>query len=200
MKGQEVLSVILISGILIGVVGSVYFWGVPLIQKNKDINTLENAEDFMRNLNTKIKNVANSGGRDQIIINVPGLVAFDGTEINLVVDTEGVIYATNAEIPLGRNPCTVQPGQQFIFGVNDPETLCVKSQKISPQSYRTTYTLSYIKLESTGVLRDFQITLKGGPRRSGSTDNTIIIENKGSASTVQNGITSIQTTVDINIV
>jgi hypothetical protein len=196
MKGQEVLSVILISGILIGVVGSVYFWGVPLIQKNKDISTLEGSEDFMRNLNTKIKNVANAGGRDQLVINVPGLVKFDGSVVELITDTEGIIYAANAEIPLGRNACTSTTG---VFGVDEPETLCVKSTKISEQAFRTDYTLKYITLQSTDVQRDYQITLTGG-LKSGSTDNRIIIENKGSSSTVQNGRTLVQTLIEINIV
>jgi hypothetical protein len=196
MKGQEVLSVILISGILIGVVGSVYFWGVPLIQKNKDISTLENSENFMRNLNTKIKNVANTGGRDQLVINVPGLLKFDGGEFQLIIDTEGVIYARDSEIPLGRNSCAATEG---VFGASDPETLCVKSVKLGEQSYRTTYTLKYITLKSSNALKDFQISLMGG-LRSGGADSTVIIENKVSTSTTQDGRTVIKTLIEINIV
>lgn len=196
MKGQEILSVVLISGILIGVVGSVYFWGVPLIQKNKDISTLENSEDFVRNLNNKIKNVANSGGRDRLIINIPGLVTFDGSEINLIVDTEGVIYASNAEIPLDINPCAMTTGT---FGIDDPEVLCVKSQKISDRSFRTTYTLKYIILQSNETIRDFQINLTGG-LQTGGLDNTVIIDNKGGTSSVVNGRTLIKALVEINII
>lgn len=198
-KGQEVLSVVLISGILIGVVGSVYFWGVPLIQKNKDISTLENAEDFVRSLNSKIKNIANSGGRDQILVNIPGLLVFDGSEFILTVDTEGIIYAAGTEIPLGRNPCA----SSFVgtFGVHDPDTLCVKSTKLSEQSYRTTYALRYITLRSSDIQRDFVITLSGS-LKSGSTDSTVVIDNKGSTSAIDSstGRTVIRTLIEINIV
>src|SRR3989338_6960866 len=87
MKGQqEALSAILISGILIGVVGSVYFWGVPLIQKNKDISILESSEAFVRGLDVKIKSVANNGGRDQMSIPVPGIVTFDGKMITMSIE------------------------------------------------------------------------------------------------------------------
>ena len=103
MKGQqEALSAVLISGILIGVVGSVYFWGIPLIQKNKDVSLLENSEAFMQTLDSKIKAVANNGGRDQIVISVPGLVRFDGEIVEFSIETEGTIYATDEEILLGR--------------------------------------------------------------------------------------------------
>ena len=37
MKGQQAISVILLTGILIVTVSSIYFWGIPLIEKNKDI-------------------------------------------------------------------------------------------------------------------------------------------------------------------
>src|SRR3990172_6128367 len=124
MKGQhEAIAVILLSGILIGVVGSVYFWGVPLIEKNKDIAILENSEKFIRNLNNKIRFVVNNGGRDQITVEIPGIVRFDPVtnSIKLVADTQGTIYATGAEIPIAKNPeCSSVEGD---FGLDDPETI-----------------------------------------------------------------------------
>ena len=64
MKGQQqVLTILLITLVLVAIVGSVYFWGLPLIQKNRDITVLKKAEDFMMNLNNKIKYVANTQSR-----------------------------------------------------------------------------------------------------------------------------------------
>lgn len=98
MKGiQEIVSAVLISGILIGIVGSVYLWGLPLIQKNRDIATMKGAEEFMKNLDEKIKFVANNGGKNQMNVNVPGIVQFNGSSIKLKIDTDGVIYATEVE-------------------------------------------------------------------------------------------------------
>ncbi|MCX6815510.1 MAG: hypothetical protein NT120_01490 [Candidatus Aenigmarchaeota archaeon] len=200
MKGQqEVISVVLISGILIGVVGSVYFWGVPLVQKNKDVALLENTESFIKSLDNKIKFVANNGGRDNIRIPALGIVRFDSTSstIEITVNTEGTIYATEAAIPLGRN--TACAATEGTFGINDQDTICVRSNKISDKNFRTIYTLSYVKLNDQEVLRSFNIKLTG-PNRSGGQDNTIVFENKGNSESLDDqGRRVITTLIDINI-
>ncbi|KHO47582.1 MAG: hypothetical protein QT00_C0002G0236 [archaeon GW2011_AR5] len=211
-KGQqEALSAVLISGILIGVVGSVYFWGVPLIQKNKDISLLETSEAFMRQLDEKIRSVANNGGRDQIIIPVPGIVSFEnvGTEldpqmeIKLTIETEGTIYATDAEIPLGRNTLSTleQSGGEFYgtWGIDDPVLFNVKSVKLRENNYRNEYTLTYIQLKNDNSLRDFKIGLTGSGAAGGQ-DKTIIMENRGDVTTPVLGRTLVTSNVEISII
>ncbi|MEM7819575.1 MAG: hypothetical protein QXD48_01980 [Candidatus Aenigmatarchaeota archaeon] len=178
MKGQhEALSIIMISGILIGVVGSVYFWGLPLIQKNKDIALLENSESFMKNLNEKIKYIANYGGRDEIKITLPVLIKFNPDKtIDLIAETYGTIYAKDAEISLGKNPSTATTG---IWGINDPEVINVKSIGLSEDMYKTVFSLRYINL-TTGT-KTYRIDLIGNAN-SGGRDHYIIIENKGTIS------------------
>ena len=203
-KGQqEALSAVLISGILIGVVGSVYFWGVPLIQKNKDVSILETSESFMRQLDEKIRSVANNGGRDHIVIPVPGIVSFDGETIRLTIETQGTIYASDAEIPLGRNTLgsLTQSGTQYYgkWGVDDPVIFNVKSIKMGENNYRNEYTLNYIELRNSKSLRDFKIGLTGSGA-SGGQDKTIIIENQGDTTTASGGRTLISSSVKISIV
>ncbi len=195
-KGQqEALSAVLISGILIGVVGSVYFWGIPLIQKNKDIALLESSEAFMRQLDEKIKSVANNGGRDQIVISVPSLVSFDGQTIKLSMETEGTIYATDAEIPLGRT--SLKPS--YVWGVDGPVLFMVKSVKLTENNYKTDYTLEYILLRNEKTLKDYKIELTGSGA-SGGLDKTIIIENIGDTTNTVDGRTLISSNVRIIIV
>ena len=203
-KGQqEALSAVLISGILIGVVGSVYFWGVPLIQKNKDISLLESSEAFMRQLDEKIRSVANNGGRDSIVISVPGIVSFDGETIRLTIETQGTIYATDAEIPLGRNSASTltQSGGALYgsWGVDDPVLFNVKSIKMGENDYRNEYTLTYIELRNSKSLRDFRIDLTGSGA-SGGQDKTIIIESQGDVTTTAAGRTLVSSNVKILIV
>ncbi len=209
MKGQqEALSVVLISGILIGVVGSVYFWGIPLIQKNKDVSLLESSEAFMRQLDIKIKSIANNGGRDQINIPVPGIVNFDGKIITLSISTDGTIYAADAQIPLGRNTDSTlnidltdptNPIKYGVWGVDEATLLNVISRKLSEDSYRNDYTIEYVELRNSRMLRDFMIALTGSPS-SGGQDKTIIIENIGDSNTVKNGRTLISSNVKISII
>lgn len=209
MKGQqEALSAILISGILIGVVGSVYFWGVPLIQKNKDISLLESSEAFMRQLDTKIKSVANNGGRDQINIPVPGIVNFDGKIITFSISTQGTIYAADAQVPLGRNTDSSlqvdltdpsNPVKYGIWGVDEATLLNVISRKLDKNSYKNDYTLEYIELRNSKTLRDFKIS-PTGPPASGGQDKTIIIESLGDFTTIVNGRTLISSNIKISII
>ncbi|MBI4174185.1 MAG: hypothetical protein HY517_00945 [Candidatus Aenigmarchaeota archaeon] len=203
-KGQqEALSAVLISGILIGVVGSVYFWGVPLIQKNKDISLLESSEAFMRQLDEKIRSVANNGGRDSIVISVPGIISFDGETIRLIIETQGTIYATDAEIPLGRNSVSTlsQSGGQLygVWGIDDPVLFNVKSIKMGENDYRNEYTLTYVELRNSKSLRDFRIDLTGSGA-SGGQDKTIILESQGDVTTTAGGRTLVSSNVKISIV
>ena len=140
MKGQETISIVLITGILLGLVGSVYLWGVPLIEKNTDVSRLESAEEFMNNLNEKIKNVATHGGREQVRIPL-GRVYFD-SNIDLSVETKNTIYDSGAWISIGKNECTKDVG---VWGVDDQDVLCVLSEEIG-EEYDTGYRLRYINL------------------------------------------------------
>ncbi len=170
MKGQETISVILITGILLGLVGSVYLWGVPLIEKNTDVSRLESAEGFMNNLNEKIKNVATHGGREQIRIPL-GRVYFE-SNIDLSVETKNTIYDSGAWISLGKNECTKEEGT---WGVDDQDVLCVLSQEIGDE-YDTGYKLRYINL--TLGTKKYKIELVGN-RDTGKEDNIIVIEGAG---------------------
>ncbi len=163
MKGQvEPLSTILMIGVLISVIGTLFLWGLPLIQKNKDISTLENTEAFVKNLNTKIKFIVNSGGRDEIPITVPGIVMFNSGEINIDIDTQGTIYSTDVWIPLGKNDCSLETG---IWGDVPPDVVCVRSQKAGENKYLTTYSLKYITLKAG--IKNYRIKLSGDAQSAG---------------------------------
>lgn len=197
LKGQhEVVTTLLITSVLIGIVGTILFWGVPLIQKSKDASVLESSEDFMKTLSSKIKFIANNGGKDQLVITVPGEVRFlpndpAGASINLVVESQGTIYATDAEIPIGRNECSRTEG---VWGVNEPEVLCLTSRKLHTSSYVTTYRLSHILLRSQGIV-SYRIVMSGREETFGQ-GHTIFLENLGT----QESGNLINTVISISIV
>ncbi len=197
LKGQhEVITTLLITGVLIGVVGSILFWGIPLIQKSKDASVLESSEEFMKALSNKIKFIANNGGKDQVVITVPGTIKFlpsdpAGPRVQLIIDSQGTIYATEAEIPLSRNECSRTEG---VWAVNEPEVLCLTSRKLGTNSYATTYRLNYILLKTEGIV-SYQIVITGRDATFGQ-GHTIYLENVG---TQQVG-NLINTIVSIDIV
>ncbi|MBI5061402.1 MAG: hypothetical protein HZB67_03740, partial [Candidatus Aenigmarchaeota archaeon] len=150
-KGQEPLTVVMMVGILIVVISSIYFWGVPLIEKNKDVASLKATESFMEELNNKVRDIANNGGREQVTIE-KGIVSFSSGSIKLFMETGGTYYAEDVWIPLGNGDCNLAG----TWGVDPPEALCVKSGKIG-SSYQTTYELRYRVLGAGS--KQYQISL-----------------------------------------
>ena len=194
MKGQQAISVILLTGILIVTVSSIYFWGIPLIEKNKDIALQENAENFMRNLAERVKYVANNPGREQIRFGMDGVLRYDGDSIELDVETKGTIYEAGGFIPLGKNNCFDINGT---WGINTPETLCVKSQLIGERSYLTTYKLSFMQLDTSGA-DAFKIQLTGNPKQSGGS-RTIILQSKGISEGIVGSKNLVKSLVDFDV-
>lgn len=114
-RGQsQIVTAVLLTGILIVLVAAAYFWGLPLIQKQRDTVVLNNMERFMSDLDQKIKRVAESGGRERIDnIEIPGeLRLIDNgynDEVRVTFTTTGQIIATGAEIFLTGDNRTVVP-------------------------------------------------------------------------------------------
>ncbi len=192
---QQALSVILISGILIGVVGSVYLWGLPLIQKNRDISQQQNAENFMKNVAERFKFVTNHGGRERLSITVPGNVVFDPVTrtLELAVETQGTTYETGTWIQLSKNGCTIQNGR---WGVDGPETLCVKSIKVG-DVYTTVYRLGFVQL-NTETLTSYKIEMSGSAS-SGSEGHTIVVQNIGTRTVIENSRNVVKTTLSVSV-
>ncbi len=174
MKGQqEVLTPILLTGIMIAVISSVYFWGMPLIEKNKDAIYLRRSETFMNNLADKIKYVAANGGREEIIFNLPGSVRFlpDENYIELTLKTDGTIYSTGGDIYFTLTSTT--PG---ILGKDEPFILKAHTSRLN-KNYLTSYSLQSIPLCSG--TRCYEIDFEGKPFEIGSGNHKIVIENVG---------------------
>jgi len=202
MKGQQqVLTTVLLTGVLITIVGSIYLWGLPLIRKNQAAATLEHAELFMKNLNEKIKFIANNGGRDQITISVPGVLGFYNSSdiippmLMLTVRSEGTIYELGGNIPLiGRN---CDANINGTWGVDKPEILCVQSSQVGKGDYTTIYFIQYRNLTSGDKI--YQINLIGDSSHAG-TDHKVVIENVGTNTISSGGNILIQTQVKITII
>jgi hypothetical protein len=68
MKGQvQVISVIMITGIIITLVGAAYFWGAPLIEKRTAVTETDIAENFILDLNGRIVSIANTGAGESTL-------------------------------------------------------------------------------------------------------------------------------------
>ena len=168
---QEAISYILMVAILVIVVATAYIWASPMIQKNRDIAILNNAHEFMKNLNEKIKSIANSGGRESISIDF-GVLTFENGIITFSIETLSTIYEPGKRIYFVKNP-TCQIYDNCVLGEDEPELFYVESRKIE-EKYYTTYYLTYRKLNSPN--QSYKISLEG-QKQVGK--GKILIEYKG---------------------
>ncbi len=71
LSGQvQPISLVIISGIVIGLIGVAYFWGIPLIEKRATITEITSAEKFVSDLNKRIKDLVKTGA-GKVEIDIP---------------------------------------------------------------------------------------------------------------------------------
>lgn len=105
-KGQsELISIILITGIIIALVTTAYFWGNPLIQEQQEFNHLNEMQNIMFELRDRIKDTARTGGSTKVQANLPADMTFvsedEYTEfpsINMFLDTQSQLIPTGDDI------------------------------------------------------------------------------------------------------
>lgn len=197
MKGQyQPLTAILITAVVLTAASSIYFWGLPIIQKSKDNINLENTENLLKTINDKIKSVAMNGNIEKTPITTPAVVTFDNVSeiISVMIKTEGTIYAEGGWIQLSENAtCLVDvPGT---LGIHVPEIMCVSSQKIAKRKYNTEFILRYRQLNIPDTGKSIRIKLVGEYSK-GSQGRQIVIKNLGHKE-INNVI---NTLIEINII
>lgn len=98
---SQIISVILITGILITVIGTTYMWGIPLIEKSQSSSENEKAESLMTMLKNKIDDVSKTGERKTVTLNLAGdLVLSEDNSLRYTIVTKGMNIASTAWVPL----------------------------------------------------------------------------------------------------
>jgi hypothetical protein len=68
MKAQSsIISVVIIAGVIVAMVGAAYIWAVPMIEKRTTITDYTLAENLMLELNDRIVEIANTGSGEATV-------------------------------------------------------------------------------------------------------------------------------------
>lgn len=103
MKSQsEILSFSLLFLVSIILIFFAFFWGKPILEKNIDGNRIILAEQFIRDLDSKIQVVSKFGGREVI-------------EFNLYGDLELIQNESYNDIIEFRMPITLELPEKWVF-------------------------------------------------------------------------------------
>jgi hypothetical protein len=154
-KAQEqVMSIVIITGIIVSLVGAAFFWGKPLIEKRTTIAEYTTIEDFVVNLNDKITDIANSGsGRHEIEIPMGALKAVaynpeNPSQGNMIF----LEYPISQPILMGSTiPVKTNNMDEIAtFGEAQPRMITM-SVKPSGSAYLMNMTLHYRELDTATV-------------------------------------------------
>lgn len=97
----QLISVVLITGVLLVIVGSTFMWGVPLIEKGQTFSDTEQAEGIMLLLKDKIDDVVETGEQKVVSLELNGdLELTDDNSLRYSIVTRGLSVASTVWVPL----------------------------------------------------------------------------------------------------
>jgi hypothetical protein len=178
LKGQsDIVGAVIIVLIAIALVGIGFGFGLPLIEKNQDRGVENRVNSFFDPANTdslsaKIKAVANSGGREEVRIDVEGVTrlypsSFSGPEKNSIEFTfqsRVSRFAVNEGwISVSGTSC---PPAMGAIGTDEPVAVCVKADNTGGGVYNITYRLQMRELEDALKRNGLRINLVQHPASS----------------------------------
>ena len=172
-----IISSIIIIGILAVITGIAYEWGMPMIQKNIDAITLNKAEDFLRQLDKKIDDVAKLGGTEELIFNLPGEISInpENNTIEFYLRTSGSIYTEGRFVCFSRN-CNLTNGT---WGKDSYSVIGAQVDQFEEYATRTTYKIIYRNLTSDTKTYILDIVTSGNATLVGSENSRLLIKKIG---------------------
>lgn len=161
----EIISVVIIIIIAMGLVSSVYMWGLPLIQKQQDAALAERVSNYFSQRNEqislpgKIEYVANNGGEETFSLDVNGLWALDPTEDSIsftffsrasnIGKSDWISLTSGAGYP---------PPSSGTIGIDKPSAVYAKADTLG-SGYNITYKIWYRQLNESSGIRGYKINL-----------------------------------------
>ena len=199
----EVVTLVLVSGIVIALVGTAYFWGKPLIEKRTAANDFSLYQRFADDLDAAVTTIANSksgseklrlpGGSLRVIPynaadpdNNSIIVEFPLSQ-KLIVGDDDIFYKTSSTGPIGT------------FGSDEPRIITFR-QRPQGTGYTVQLRLRYRELDlNTPPKKAFMIALnEGGQPLAGTTEVSISYTGFVSSSTAFNGGPLILTKISVS--
>lgn len=185
-KGQsQVVTAVLLGGILVVGISSAYTWGVPLLQKNQDVSNLQDTVSSLQDLEEEIVAVSQRGGSSEVSINVrDGFfeVLPENDTIVYTGTTNAAYVATGQWVPLNENDMNGVPEAGFGggYGIQNqdrPGVLIARARQEGDE-YQTTFKIVFRELQDLESNQGYKIDLvgDGNLEASGGTHNIVITQ------------------------
>ncbi|MCD6591315.1 MAG: hypothetical protein J7K72_05075 [Candidatus Aenigmarchaeota archaeon] len=189
MKAQtQAVTMIMITGVIIALVGAAYMWGKPMIDKRTTLTQFLSATRFMQTLDKKIVEMAGTcttPGACRETLNLP-----IGGIIRLDEENNSIIYEFRVPQPMiTRDKVllnTIDNGTVARYG-ETPAVLSVLGYKPpGSNAYTLRFALRYRELDNDQINKGYKIILQKDGKASGNSKVLITymgsaVENKGAA-------------------
>jgi hypothetical protein len=201
----EVITIVLIAGIVISLVGTAYMWGMPLISKRTSVTEFLSAEDFAVKLSDKIVEIAN-GGSGEASLAIPsgviGIKEYDSSNPR-GPENNSIIFEVPVSQPLAMGTSVVLKtnvlGENATYGEAEPRIINMSSV-ISGQN-RLVFNIHFRELDTRDQpLKGYLIAVKKGTMTG--TGQVVVSYDGTEVSSVPaaNGGSLIVTKIKLNIV
>lgn len=178
MRGQtDIISAIIIVVIAMGLIGTVYTWGIPLIEKQQSRAIVERLYSYFDRSNANslpriIEDVANNGGERIFSSTIDGLwvlneydtIGEERNSIQFTVATKISNIATDIGW-ISLTPGASCPPTIGVVGTDEASVVCTRADS-SGVGYNITYRLWFRELDEAGGTRGYKINIvrqPGGP-------------------------------------
>lgn len=168
---SEAITLVLVTGIIIALVGSAYMWGKPMIDKRSIITQFTSAVRFMEDLDSKIVNMAGTCSfegacEESLTLPVAGSITLDEPGNALVytfpisqslMSGEGEVLFNTAD-----NNTVARYGET-------PGVISLRGENAGSGNYNLVFRLRYRELDSQEPWRGYKIQLlKSGQITTGA--------------------------------
>lgn len=174
----QVVSLVLVSGIIISLIGFAYMFGMPLIEKRSTITQYVSAVKFMEDLDRKIVDIARTcrevgGCEDRIEAPIRGLIYLNAS-------TNSITYEFPISQPLVTRDKilinTINPDTRYAAYGETPGVITMEG--VSEGSvYRLRFNLLYRELYNDDQEKSYKINLTASERGDSGTTSLIIFYN-----------------------
>lgn len=186
-KGQsQVVSAVLLGGILVVGISSAYTWAVPVLQKNQDTDQLQSSLESMQELQQAVERVSTRGGSETVTMQLNGGLLSINPATNSVNYTIGsqAAYVATEWVPLNENDMLgiglVNNSEGYGIVTKDKPGVLIGKAVPRGDSYQTIYHLEFRELQDLNSDTGYLINLTdGGNLQKTSGTAQIVIEKQG---------------------
>ena len=164
----EVITIVLITGIIISLVGTAYMWGMPLISKRTSVTEFLSAEDFAAKLSDKIVEIASSGYGEASLTIPKGVIRIKEYDPSAPRSPENnsIIFDVPVSQPLIMGTSVVLKtnvlGENATYGEAEPRIINMSSL-VSGSGNRLTFNIHFRELDTRGQPpKGYLIAIKQG--------------------------------------